>query len=120
MTTNSASDYSRLSEILTQGNFFEEAVSSLEKAIVLEPATYDTKANRETWRARKVAFGYKLQKAGNGNRNMSRYPETKDFLGDFQKLIRDHIAVNLNREPKFLELRYQIFHDGLLLRQKSG
>src|SRR4051812_28789377 len=40
--SNAASDYFQLSEILTQGNFFEESLSSLEKAIALDPAAYDT------------------------------------------------------------------------------
>jgi tetratricopeptide (TPR) repeat protein len=110
--TNSAGDYSRLSEILTQGNFFEEAVSSLEKAIVLEPATYDTKANRETLELARSRSSRTISEAGNGKKKIGRYPETKDFLGDFQKLIRDHIAVNLNSEPKFLNRDARFFTMG--------
>jgi len=46
--SGSAGDYYQLSEILTQGNFFEESIASLEKAIALDPATFDVAATRET------------------------------------------------------------------------
>ena len=109
--SNSAGDYYLLSEILTQGNFFEEAIASLEKAIALDPATYDTQAARETLdisrsRLRDAAKG------ANGRKKIGRYPETAAFLGDFQKLMREHIAVNLNSEPKFINKDTKFFTMG--------
>ncbi|WP_315743558.1 MULTISPECIES: GSCFA domain-containing protein [unclassified Bradyrhizobium] len=107
--SNLADDYFRLSEILTQGNLFEESIASLEKAIALDPA-YDTPANRETLevaRTRKNDPGAKTNKS-----KVGRYPETADFLGDFQKLIGDHIAVNLKAGPKFLTKQTRFFTMG--------
>jgi tetratricopeptide (TPR) repeat protein len=108
--SNKANDYYLLSEILTQGNFFEESVSSLEKAIALDPATYDTPANRETLeiaRSRQTT-----SKAATARKKIGRYPETRDFLGDFQNLVRNHIAVNLNGESKFLDRDTRFFTMG--------
>jgi tetratricopeptide (TPR) repeat protein len=110
--SNSASDYRRLSEVLIQGNFFEESISSLEKAIALDPATYDTKANRETLQIAGSRLNQTISGAANGRKKIGRYPETKDFLGDFQRLIKDHIAVNLNSEPKFLNRNVRFFTMG--------
>ena len=45
-------------------------------------------------------------------KKIGRYPETKDFLGDFQKLIRDHIAVNLDSEPRFVSTGTKFFTMG--------
>jgi tetratricopeptide (TPR) repeat protein len=109
--SGSAGDYFALSEVLTQGNFFEEAISSLEKAIALDPATYDTKANRETLDIAKSRASQN-SKTANGRKKIGRYPETKEFLGDFQKLMRDHIAVNLNSEPKFIGKTTKFFTMG--------
>jgi tetratricopeptide (TPR) repeat protein len=109
--SNSAGDFYLLSEILTQGNFFEEAISNLEKAIALDPATYDTKANRETLEISRSRLG-QAAKAANGRKKIGRYPETTEFLGDFQKLMRDHIAVNLNSEPKFINKNTKFFTMG--------
>ena len=109
--SNSAGDFHLLSEILTQGNFFEEAVSNLEKAIALDPATYDTKANRETLEISRSRLS-QTAKAANGKKKIGRYPETTEFLGDFQKLMRDHIAVNLNSEPKFINKDTKFFTMG--------
>jgi tetratricopeptide (TPR) repeat protein len=106
--SNSAGDFYLLSEILTQGNFFEEAISNLEKAIALDPATYDTKANRETLEISRS----RLSQAANGKKKIGRYPETTEFLGDFQKLMRDHIAVNLNSESKFINKNTKFFTMG--------
>jgi tetratricopeptide (TPR) repeat protein len=105
--SSKAVDYFKLSEILTQGNFLEESISSLEKAIALDPATYDTAANRETLRIAKSNIANKSNK-----RRIGRYPQTEDFLGDFQKLIRDHIAVNLNKEHRFLGKNTKFFTMG--------
>jgi GSCFA family len=51
-------------------------------------------------------------KAENNRKKVGRYPETKDFLGDLQKLVTDHIAVNLNSEPKFLNRQTKFFSMG--------
>jgi tetratricopeptide (TPR) repeat protein len=110
--SNMASDYSRLSEILTQGNFLEESISSLEKAIALDPAAYDTKANRETLEIARSRLSQASSKAVTSKKKIGRYPETAEFLGDFQTLIRDHIAVNLNSEPKFLNKKTRFFTMG--------
>ncbi len=109
--SNQAADYFSLSEILTQGNQFEEAVAALEKAIKLDPA-YDVPANRETLEiARSNAKKGKIKDA-KGRTKVGRYPETKDFLGDLQTLITEHIAVNLKAAPKFLDKSTRFFTMG--------
>ena len=111
--SNIADDYFRLSEILTQGNFFEESIASLEKAIALDPATFDTPMNRETLDIAKSRVSQPAPKAAAAQRKkIGRYPETKDFVGDFDRLIKDHIAVNLNSEPKFLSKKTRFFTMG--------
>jgi tetratricopeptide (TPR) repeat protein len=110
--SNLADDYYEFSEILTQGNFFEESISSLEKAIALDPATYDTAINRETLEIAKSRSSQPAATAANSKRKIGRYPETEAFLGDFGKLIKDHIAVNLNGEPKFINPRTRFFSMG--------
>jgi tetratricopeptide (TPR) repeat protein len=107
--SNRASDWAALSEILTQGNHLEESVASLEKAMALDPATFDTPANRET-----VALA-RTQTARPGATSRSkvgRYPETSVFLGDVRQLIRDHIAVNLQGGDRFLHPQSRIFTMG--------
>jgi tetratricopeptide (TPR) repeat protein len=108
--SNQAVDYFLLSEVLTQGNFFEESISSLEKAIALDPAGYDTKTNRETLDIARSRLSETPSKTA--KRKIGRYPDTEAFLGDFQKLVRDHIAVNLNSEPKFLNKNTRFFTMG--------
>jgi tetratricopeptide (TPR) repeat protein len=110
--SGSASDYFQLSEILTQGNFFEEAISGLEKAMALDPATYDTKANRETLEIARSRLSQTTSKPANGKKKVGRYPETAEFFGDFQKLIKDHIAVNLTSESKFIDKNTRFFTMG--------
>ncbi|HLZ01945.1 MAG TPA: GSCFA domain-containing protein [Bradyrhizobium sp.] len=110
--SNRASDYFQLSEILTQGDFFEESVSSLEKAIALDPTAFDTPANRETLNIARSRLTQTTAKAATGRKKIGRYPETKDFLGDLQKLVRDHIAVDLNRAPKFISKTTRFFTMG--------
>jgi tetratricopeptide (TPR) repeat protein len=110
--SSQASDYFQLSEILTQGNFLEESISSLEKAIALDPARYDTKANRETLEIARLRLSPTSSNTANSKRKIGRYPETEAFLGDLQKLIRDHIAVNLNSEPKFVSKDTRFFTMG--------
>ncbi|MGH9614769.1 MAG: GSCFA domain-containing protein, partial [Bryobacteraceae bacterium] len=110
-SSNSASDYFALSEVLTKGNFFAESVSALEKAIAIDPARYDTEANRE---ALKVARSSAARPAGdkNGRPKIGRYPQTDDFLGDFQKLITNHIAANLAGAEKFIRKSTKFFTMG--------
>ncbi len=110
--SNRASDYFLLSEILTQGNFFEELISSLEKAVALDPATFDTPANRETLNIARSRLNQPTSKTGSSRKKIGRYPETKDFLGDLQSLVRGHIAVNLNSQPKFLDRNTRFFTMG--------
>jgi len=109
-TSNNAGDYFALSEMLTMRGFFEESISSLEKAIVLDPASFDTAANRETLEIARSRLNQTTSKAERSR--VGRYPDTQDFLGDFHKLIRDHIAVNLNREYKFLNKDTRFFTMG--------
>ena len=109
--SNIARDYFQLSEVLTKGNFLEESIANLEKAIALDPETYDTDANRETLKIARSNIGQKLDKK-NTKKKIGRYPLTEDFLGDFRKLIRDHIAVNLNAEHKFLNKDTRFFTMG--------
>jgi len=110
--SNQASDYFQLSEILSRCNLLEESVSSLEKAIALDPATYDTQANRETLEIARLRLRQPSAKTAHNKRKVGRYPETRDFAGDLQKLVRDHIAVNLNSEPKFLSRSTRFFTMG--------
>ena len=110
--SNLASDYFLLSEVLTHGNFFEESISSLERAMALDPASYDTAANRETLEIARSRLNQRTPKAATAKKKIGRYPETKDFVGDFQKLIKDHIAVNLDSEPKFLNRSSRFFTMG--------
>lgn len=109
--SNNAHDYFRLSEILTHGDFLEESVSSLEKAMVLDPA-YDTPANRETLEIAKSRLSQPAAKTVTAKKKIGRYPETKDFLGDLQGLVSDHIAVDLKREPKFISKTTRFFTMG--------
>jgi tetratricopeptide (TPR) repeat protein len=110
--SSAASDYFSLSEVLTQSNSFEEAISSLEKAIALDPTTYDSPANRETLELARSQLSQTTRKAAAHASKLGRYPETRDFLGDVEKLIRDHIAVNLNSEPKFVKKETRFFTMG--------
>jgi tetratricopeptide (TPR) repeat protein len=107
--SNDAADYYRLSEILTQGNFLEESIASLEKAIALNPA-FDTPTNRETLEIAKSRSSQPAAKAA--RKKIGRYPETKDFTGDFDRLLKEHIAVNLASEPKFVSKDTRFFTMG--------
>ena len=111
-SSNLASDYFLLSEILTKGDFFEESISALEKAIALDPANFNTPANRETLEFAKSQLNRASSKAARDKKVVGRYPDTGDFLGDFQKLMRNHIAVNLNSEQKFLNKDTKFFTMG--------
>ena len=109
--SNDAHDYFRLSEVLTHGDFLEESISCLEKAIALNPV-YDTPTNRETLEIAKSRLSQPAAKATTAKKKIGRYPETKDFLGDLQSLIANHIAVDLNREPKFIGKATRFFTMG--------
>jgi hypothetical protein len=109
--SNIGRDYFQLSEVLTKGNFLEESIFNLEKAMTLDPEAYDTDANRETLRIARSNIGQNSDKKNNKTK-IGRYPLTEDFLGDFQKLIRDHVAVNLNAEHKFLNKDTRFFTMG--------
>jgi len=109
--SNQAADYFVLSEVLTNGDFLEESISSLEKAITLDPA-FDTPMNRETLEIGKSRLSQPTAKAAVPKKKIGRYPETKDFLGDIQGLIKNHIAVDLNREPKFISKSTRFFTMG--------
>ena len=110
--SNRARDYFLLSEILIQGNLFEESIASLEKAIALDPANFDTESNRETLATAKSQLNAPAPRAQKAKKKVGHYPTTNDFLGDFQKLIKDHIAVNLQGEEKFVDLKSQFFTMG--------
>jgi tetratricopeptide (TPR) repeat protein len=110
-SSNLAGDYFQLSEILTQGSFFEESIASLQKAMTLDPA-FDTPVNRETLELAKSRSSETTSKAANDKKKIGRYPETQVFLGDFQKLVKDHIAVNLKGEEKFITKSTRFFTMG--------
>lgn len=109
--SNNAADYFALSEALTKGNFFDESVAALEKAMALDPASYDTEANKE---ALKITRSSAARPPGdnNGRSKIGRYPQTNDFLGDFQKLIKDHIAPNFADAEKFIRKSTRFFTMG--------
>ncbi len=111
-SSNKAVDYFQLSEILTQGDFLEESVASLEKAIALDPALFDTPGHRETLNIAKSRLTQAVPKAAAARKKIGRYPETKDFLGNLEKLVKDHIAVDLKREPKFISTQTKFFTMG--------
>jgi len=110
--SNKAGDYFQLSEILTQGDFLEEAVASLEKAMALDPAAFDTPGHRETLNIAKSRLNQAAPKAATPRKKIGRFPETKDFLGDLERLVKDHIAVDLKREPKFISKQTRFFTMG--------
>lgn len=109
--SNRADDYFHLSEVLVRSNDFEEAIASLEKAIALDPARFGTEANWETLRSAKSQAG-KAAAPATDAKKVGRYPETPDFTGDLGKLIRNHIAVNLNGAPKFIAKTTRFFTMG--------
>jgi tetratricopeptide (TPR) repeat protein len=102
-----AGDYFQLSEVLTKGNYLEESIFNLEKAMALDPATYDTEANRETLKIARSNIDSR-----NDKKTIGRYPLTEDFLGDFQQLIKNHIAVDLTKKHKFLTKNTRFFTMG--------
>jgi tetratricopeptide (TPR) repeat protein len=109
--SNRADDYFQLSEVLTRSNAFEESIASLEKAMALDPKNFDTEANRETLKAAKSQLK-KATSTTDDTKKIGRYPDTQDFTGDLRKLIRNHIAVNLNSAPKFIDKATRFFTMG--------
>ncbi|WP_024517848.1 GSCFA domain-containing protein [Bradyrhizobium sp. Tv2a-2] len=110
--SNLAGDYFQLSEILTQGSFFEESIASLQKAMELDPANFDTPTNRETLDIARSRLSAPAPKTEKEKKKIGRYPETEVFLGDFQKLVKDHIAVNLKSEDRFINKSTKFFTMG--------
>ncbi len=108
--SNEAADYIKLSEVLTQGDHLDEASNALKKAMEIS-GTYDTQANRET-------LGY--AKTRSAKRKVGRYPETSEFLGDLESLIRNHIAVNLKEETKFIDKQTSYFTMGSCFARNLG
>jgi len=107
-----ASDYFHLSEVLSQGAFLEESIASLQKAILLDPTSYDNEINRDTLKiAHQTASGAQKNKSLARNK-IGRYPTTDDFTGDFQSLMKNHIAVNLKNDEKFLDVKTKFFTMG--------
>ena len=97
-----ASDYYQLAEILAQSNFLSESIEALKKAVLLDPITYDNEINRETIKLAKLNLIQENQKSKLSKNKIGRYPSTADFLGDFQSLIKNHVANNLLKEDKFI------------------
>ena len=110
--SNRADDHFHLSEVLTRCNAFEESVASLERAIRLDPNSFDTETNRETLKFARSQLNKAASGAAKDSKRVGRYPETHDFTGDLRKLIRNHIAVNLNSAPKFIEKSTRFFTMG--------
>jgi hypothetical protein len=53
-----------------------------------------------------------VAKAATSRKKIGRYPETRDFVGDFDSLVKDHIAVNLRSESKFVNKDTRFFTMG--------
>jgi tetratricopeptide (TPR) repeat protein len=107
-----ASDYFQLSEVLTRCDAFAESIASLRKAMLLDPENFDTDANRETLKFATSRLAQATSKTANDAKKVGRYPDTQDFTGDLRKLIRNHIAVNLNSAPKFIDKATRFFTMG--------
>jgi tetratricopeptide (TPR) repeat protein len=110
--SNQAADYFSLSEILSYGDLLEESIASLEKAIQLDPANFDTQVNRETLEVAKSRLARSNSAQATAKTKVGHYPTTQDFLGDFQQLIKNHVAVNLKSEAPFVEKKAKFFTMG--------
>jgi len=109
--SNDAGDYFKLSEVLTHGgDHLDESAAALKKATELN-SSFDTQANREALR---------IAQTGQVRRKIGRYPDTKDFHGDFEGLIRNHIAVNLNSADKFISEGTSFFTMGSCFARNIG
>lgn len=111
-----ASDYYRLSEVLTHGgDHLEESLSALQMAMRLDPRIYDTEANRETLRTSAMQADRMPLR-----RRIGRYPSNADFRGDLDALIRDHIAINLRNEDGFIRKNTSFFTMGSCFARNLG
>lgn len=115
--SNNAADYFHLSESLSQinnvANNLADSITALEKAISLDPATYDTEVNRDTLKIGKAGLaasdtGTVAQK----RKKIGRYPLTEDFVGNLPDLIKNHIAFDLRNEKKFISKSSRFFTMG--------
>jgi len=107
-----ASDYYQLAEMLSHRNFLSESIGALEKAILLDPVNYDSETNRETIKLGKLNLTQENQKSKPQKNKVGRYPLTEEFRGDFQVLVKNHIANNLLKEDKFLNKDTKFFTMG--------
>lgn len=109
--SNSAEDYFRLSEVLAQGNYLEESINNLSKAIQFDSINYGTESNKETL---KIGIQKIQEKNTQQNKRLKigRYPNQSDFLGDLIPLIKNHIAINLKNHEKFINQNTRFFTMG--------
>jgi len=115
--SNNAEDYYYLSERLSQitniPNSLPDSIAALEKAIELDPATYDTEINRDSLRVGRAALAQATAEAASRRRKkIGRYPLTEDFLGELPELIKKHIAFDLRNEAKFISKSTRFFTMG--------
>lgn len=111
--SNKAEDYFLLSEVLAQHDDLAESIAALQKSIELDPDTYDTDANRETLKLGQASLANRMERsAATARKIMGRYPQTKDFRGDLQSLIKNHIANDLGNEEKFIVKTTRFFTMG--------
>jgi tetratricopeptide (TPR) repeat protein len=115
--SNSAADYFHLSESLSQiknvANNLADSIAALEKAIALDPATYDTEANRETIKIGRAGLAASdTGTAAQKRKKIGRYPLTEDFSGNLSDLIKNHIAFDLRNEKKFISKSSRFFTMG--------
>ncbi len=108
--SNDAADYFRLSEVLARGNEMEQSAEALKKSIEIS-SSYDTAANRET---------LQLAPTRTVKRKIGRYPETKDFCGDLDTLIRNHIASGFDGADKFIRPGTSFFTMGSCFARNLG
>jgi len=111
---NLASDYFWLSELLAHLNdTLPESIAALEKAMTLDPTTYDTVANRDTLLVYKSSStGAERDQDARRRRKIGRYPKTRDFHGDLTSLIKNHIAFDLRNSEKFINKHTRFFTMG--------
>lgn len=115
--SNNAGDYYSLSESLSHitnvPNSLPDSIAALEKAIELDPTTYDTDSNRDSIRIGRAALAHAATEATTQRRKkIGRYPLTEDFRGDLSELIKTHIAFDLRNEAKFISRSTRFFTMG--------
>jgi hypothetical protein len=74
--------------------------------MILNPEKYNTEANIET------ISNAKNRLQNNKKRKIGKYPLTSDFKNDLSILIKNHIAVNLAEEEKFISHETEFFTMG--------